>query len=280
MNKKPAITLITGLSGAGLSSVLKTLEDMGMEAFDNLPLGLIETLISGTDQGNKPIAIGVDTRSRGFDAAALLKMRDTLGAKLLFLTCDDAELQRRFSETRRRHPLANDKPVHIGIAQERTLLKDVQANADMALDTTDLSIHDLRHILEGKFETQSDAKLTITMMSFGFKHGLPREADIVIDVRFLKNPHWDEKLRPLNGKNAAVGEYIEKDEGFADFIENFKTLIAPLLPRYEREGKNYLTIAIGCMGGRHRSVYTAELLAKWLESQQKSVYIDHRDLKV
>lgn len=279
MTAQKDITLITGLSGAGLSSVLKALEDMGMEVFDNFPLGLIDTLIEESDENAKPIAIGVDTRTRGFDGDALIKMRDKHSAKLLFLTCTDRELQRRFSETRRRHPLADDRPIHIGITQERDMLENVSKEADVTLDTTALSIHDLRHALEDKFTTQDNAKMTITMLSFGFKHGIPREADIVMDVRFLKNPYWEKSLRDLSGKDAEIGEYIEKDEDYADFIANFKALITPLLPRYAKEGKNYLTIAIGCTGGRHRSVYTAELLAKWLKKNEKSVYIQHRDLK-
>jgi len=275
----PDITIITGLSGAGISSVLKALEDLGMEVFDNFPLTQFDALINESRDDGAPIAIGVDTRTRGFCAVALMGVAEKYGAKLVFLTCDDQELQRRFTETRRRHPLAKDRPVRVGIAQERTLLKDVQNAADLVFDTTTLSVHDLRHLMEGHFETRADGKMTITMMSFGFKHGAPREADIVMDVRFVKNPHWVDALRPLSGKDEKVGNYIDLDPHFPEFIGNFKRLVEPLLPRYEGEGKNYLTIAIGCTGGRHRSVYTAEQLSRWLRDLGRTVYIDHRDLK-
>lgn len=272
------LVLVTGFSGAGMSSVLKALEDLGLEVFDNFPLPLVGPLVSDEQKEPRKIAIGIDTRTRGFSTQNVIDTAQYLGAQLLFITCDDHELQRRFTETRRRHPLAKDKSVRAGIEEERRLLEKIQYSADLVIDTTTLSVHDLRHILEGHFAIQPQKELTVTLMSFGFKHGTPREADIVMDVRFLENPHWVEELRPLSGKDKAVGAHIEKDKNYEQFIENFKALINPLLPRYAHEGKKYLTIAIGCTGGRHRSVYTVEKLAQWLKGTGSLTHIEHRDL--
>ncbi len=273
------LLFVTGYSGAGMSSVLKTLEDMGFEAFDNFPLTLVEPLLAEKNAKSNAIAIGIDSRTRGFSPEAVLKLCKQNGAKLVFLSCDDAVLQRRFTETRRKHPLAREKSVKNAIRQEKDLLADLRAEANYVIDTSDLSIHDLRHILEGHFHKQKQKRMTITLMSFGFKHGLPREADIVMDVRFVQNPHWEPNLRPLTGKDKEVGDHIEKDPDYATFIERFETMVEPLLPRYEKEGKSYLTVAIGCTGGRHRSVYTVEKLAKWLAGKGAATHIEHRDLK-
>lgn len=271
--------MITGLSGAGLSSVLKTLEDLGFEVFDNFPLSLIEPLLAETQDPSK-LAIGIDARSRGFSAKAITDIAEKINARLVFITCDQDVLLKRFSETRRLHPKATNKPVISGIKEEQAMLGTLAHNADLTIDTSDFSIHDLRHILEGHFGSRSKQGMTINLMSFGFRKGLPREADIVMDVRFAKNPHWDKELRPLSGLDEPVGDHIEEDEGFVEFFENLKNLIEPLIPRYEEEGKNYLTIAIGCTGGRHRSVYTVEKLAKWLEAMPNGVHITHRDLNI
>lgn len=272
------LILVTGYSGAGMSSVLKALEDLGLEVFDNFPLPLVKPLISDEQIEPRKIAIGIDTRTRGFSTQNVIETAQNLGAQLLFITCDDHELQRRFTETRRRHPLAKEKSVRVGIEEERRLLETIQYSADLVIDTTTLSIHDLRHILEGHFAIQPQKELTVTLMSFGFKHGTPREADIIMDVRFVENPHWVEKLRPLTGRDKEVGAHIEKDPNYGEFIKNFRALIEPLLPRYAHEGKKYLTIAIGCTGGRHRSVYTVEKLAKWLKKTGSLTHIEHRDL--
>lgn len=278
-NAKPDITIITGFSGAGMSSVLVALEDLGYEVFDNFPLSLVDTLIADST-GAAPIAIGIDTRTRGFDAGAIVAAAKRLAARLVFIACDDGELQRRFTETRRRHPLAKDRPVHVGIEQEHALLDPLREAADLLIDTTSLSVPDLRHILEGHFGEPDGKALTVTLLSFGFKNGLPREADIVMDVRFLRNPHWVADLKPLSGKDEKVGAYIQADPAFAPFMENFKTLLEPLLKRYAGEGKTYLTIALGCTGGRHRSVYAVETLAAWMRklSTPLSPYVEHRDL--
>ena len=273
--EKPVI--VTGLSGAGLSSVLKSLEDLGFEVFDNLPLELVPALLEDTRDKNA-LAIGIDTRARGFSPEAVAKTARSIDAFLVFITCDDAVLQKRFTETRRRHPLADGQPVSTGIQKERTLLKPLEAKADLAIDSSALSIHDLRHILEGHFGSRLENTLTISLVSFGFRHGLPREADIVMDVRFLKNPHWDKNLKPKTGLDQDVGNYIESDPGLADFMKHFQSLIEPLIPRYTHEGKHYLTIAIGCTGGQHRSVYVAEKLGEWLKAAGTPAHIAHRDL--
>ncbi|MCB9983733.1 MAG: RNase adapter RapZ [Rhodospirillales bacterium] len=269
--------IITGLSGAGLSSVLKNLEDLGYEVFDNFPLSLVPALIKDT-QAPARLAIGIDTRTRGFSPDKVLETVKDIEALLVYITCDNAVLQTRFTETRRRHPLADGAPVTIGIARERDLLHTLEAAADLTIDSSDLSIHDLRHILEGHFGAHHDQSLSISLISFGYRHGLPREADIVMDVRFLKNPHWNANLRPQTGRDKDVGIYIESDLEFAGFLRHFQDLIEPLIPRYKAEGKHYLTIAIGCTGGRHRSVFITEKLGKWLASIGHSAHITHRDL--
>ncbi len=280
MSARPLI--VTGFSGAGMTSVLKALEDFHFEVFDNFPLALVDSLLEQAGQNNRPplrIAIGIDTRTWGFSASGLLDLVKRTAGRLLFVTCDEAVLQKRFNETRRRHPLAKDRPVKYGIELERKLLAGLKTNADILIDSSDFSVHDLRHVLEGHFRDQEGpGRMTVTLMSFGFRHGVPREADLVMDVRFLKNPHWDEGLKPLSGLDAAVGDYIRTDEDYEEFVQRFKGLLETLLPRYAREGKNYLTVAVGCTGGRHRSVYVVQELAAWLKAQKMQVFIENRDL--
>lgn len=271
------ILIVTGLSGAGISSSLKVLEDLGYEVFDNFPLEFIDGLIE--KEPEKPIAIGIDSRTRNFSPSNIIEKSNRLHAALIYIDCDDTVLQKRFTETRRKHPLAKDRPVADGIKKEKALLKPLKSSATLVLDTSDLSIHDLRHVLEGHFSLSDTARFTVSLMSFGFRNGVPREADIVMDVRFLRNPHWDQEIRHLNGTHAEIGAYIHEDENFAPFIENFKNLIEPLLPRYNHEGKSYLTIAVGCTGGKHRSVYTIETLHKWLKECGVTTFKKHRDLK-
>lgn len=277
ISHKPII-FVTGLSGAGMSSALKVLEDLGYEVFDNFPLPLLDALLEGATDHAKPIAIGIDTRTRGFDPQAIIGKVKALDSRLLLITCDEAVLQKRFSETRRKHPLAGDRPVSAGIKREQALLYDLRGIADSIIDTTELSIHDLRRVLAGLCGQTTEAKVSVTVLSFGFKNGLPREADIVMDVRFLQNPHWDENLRPLTGREPAVQDYIAKDAAFTDFMNNFKTMLAPLLARYGEEGKSYLTIALGCTGGKHRSVFVAEKIGEWLQQKNVPVSVEHRDI--
>lgn len=262
-----------------MSSVLKTLEDMGYEAFDNFPLTMLDTLVHDSRADDMPVAIGLDSRTRGFDPDAVLAAVERLNARLVYLFCDEAVLQKRFTETRRRHPVARDRPVSAGIKREQEWLHPLRAAADMVIDTTDLSIHDLRHLLEKQFHVTKAGHLTLTLMSFGFRFGVPRDADIVMDVRFLANPHWVKDLRPQTGLDAAVGAYVSGDPDFESFLVRFRSLIDPLLPRYAHEGKSYLTIAIGCTGGRHRSVYTVERLAPGLKALGFPISVLHRDIQ-
>ena len=270
--------IVTGLSGAGMTSALKALEDMGYEVFDNFPMTLVDALVADTKSDGMPVAIGIDTRSRGFDPDGLLKHAAKLKARILFLVCDEGVLQKRFTETRRRHPVAKDRPVSAGIKREQEWLHPLRAQADFVIDTTDLSIHDLRHALERQFRPGHRGHLTVTLMSFGFRFGVPRDADLVVDVRFLSNPHWVKELRPQTGLDEPVGAYVSADPHFAGFIDSFKGMAGPLLPRYAYEGKHYLTIAVGCTGGRHRSVYTIEQLAPWVRDKGYTVNVLHRDL--
>lgn len=276
--KTKHILIVTGLSGAGMSSSLKHLEDLGYEVFDNFPLALVGPLHDDPDTADRPIAIGIDTRTRGFDPEALQATVTGLQAQLVFITADETVLQKRFTETRRRHPLAEDRPASAGIKKEQEWLYTLKEQADEVIDTSMLSIHDLRHVLEDRFKLKDKGKLTVSLMSFGYKHGTPREADIVMDIRFMRNPHWVPELKPLTGLDKAVGDYVAQDESFAPFLDRFKDLIAPLLPRYAHEGKSYLTIAIGCTGGHHRSVYTVEKLKPWLADQGFVTHIFHRDV--
>lgn len=270
------LLFITGLSGAGMSSALKILEDLGYEVFDNFPLSLIDNLLQG--EQTRPIAIGIDTRTRGFDPQAIIAKAGALGAKLLLITCDETVLQKRFSETRRKHPLAGDRPASAGIKKELGLLYDFREIAESIVDTTELTIHDLRRVLTGLYGENKGGKLNVTVMSFGFKNGLPREADIVMDCRFLANPHWEETLKPLTGKDGAVQDYVGKDAAFKPFFKNLQALLEPLLESYAREGKAYLTIALGCTGGKHRSVFVAEKLGEWLQQKAVSTSVEHRDI--
>ncbi|MBU6234206.1 MAG: RNase adapter RapZ [Alphaproteobacteria bacterium] len=283
--QKRKIVILTGLSGAGMSSALKIMEDLGYEIFDNFPLPFIDELVSQKGYGENPLAIAVDTRSRGFTPADVITKVEELqklkGAetKLVFMTCSNLALRKRYSETRRSHPLAKDRPALDGIRQERTWLKPLMDSADLLIDTSELSVHDLRRQVESSLHPDTrKRKLTITIMSFGFKNGVPRESDTVIDVRFLANPHWDDALRPKTGKDKAVQAYIEKDPDFKKFIGHIESMMKLLLPRYDDEGKYYFTLAFGCTGGRHRSVYLAEKLSKTIEGWGYNVSTRHRDL--
>ena len=282
--QKRRLLLVTGLSGAGLSTALKALEDAGYQVIDNLPLSMLPDLLrQGTEQG-KPVAVGVDSRTWGFTSLSLLdtvqglKQRDDLAAELVFLDCQDAILQQRYTETRRTHPLAADRTVSDGVALERVLLDDVKAGADHVIDTTDLNVHDLRRLMSSRFAVTERERLKVFVMSFGFKNGLPREADLVLDVRFLENPHWVLALRGMTGLDAPVADRIRADKGYAPFFEKMTSLLVTLLPRYYYEGKSYLTLALGCTGGRHRSVFVAEELGKWLEGEGYGAIVRHRDL--
>jgi len=277
------LVLITGMSGAGLSTSLKVFEDLGYEAVDNLRLGFVPELVDQADD-SRAIAVSIDTRNANFSVDAFLRIYRELGArgdltvKLVYLECSDEALQRRFTETRRRHPLAVDRPVTDGIKRERDMLWRLRDEADHVIDTSNLSVHDLRRLIAGHFRLNNESGLSLFVTSFSYRLGIPREADLVFDVRFLLNPHWDPQLRGLTGQDPEVAAYIEKDEDYQSFMGNLINLLSPLLPRYQLEGKSYLTIAVGCTGGRHRSVLVAEQLATFLAGKGYIVGIGHRDM--
>ncbi|MFN3231430.1 MAG: RNase adapter RapZ [Alphaproteobacteria bacterium] len=288
--ERTRIVLVSGLSGAGKSSTLKCLEDLGYEAIDNVPLSLLPNLLQASPEHPREgsfsgIAIGVDSRTRAFNTDQLidlfdaLEARDDLSARLVFLTASDSVLIRRFTETRRRHPLAVDRPVQDGIASERTLMTPLRLRAENLIDTTDLTGHELRRVLTKQFALEKNPNLAITVMSFSYARGLPRDADLVLDVRFLRNPHYLEELRPQTGQDAAVAAYVEADTEFEAFWQSTNALILPLLPAYQREGKSYLTVAFGCTGGKHRSVVLAEKFSSLLRASGFGVTTVHRDIE-
>ena len=282
--------LITGMSGAGRSTALRALEDFGYVAVDNVPLPLLGDLMRSTagspGEMAAPLAFGVDTRTYGFDAPdlvarlRLLRQRPDLAPRLLYLDCDSETIQRRYTESRRPHPLGPDRPVADGIADERRMMGRLRDSADLVVDTSHLSPHQFKQVLLGHFALGAEVAMRIAVMSFSYRRGLPREADLVFDVRFLKNPHYVADLKPLTGIDRSVVAFIETDAGYRPFLDGLRKLIGPLLPRFDAEGKSYLTIAIGCTGGRHRSVAVAEHLADWLRSAGRSVSLSHRDVDV
>jgi len=280
------VVVVTGLSGAGKASILRVLEDLGFESIDNPPLSVLEEVVR--EAGSVPLAIGVDARTRGFDAPGLLALMDRLHGvpgvtpQLLYVTAEETVLLRRFSETRRRHPLAPGGSLGVsvadGIAREEALLAPLRDAADCVIDTTELPLPDLRRLVERRFRQAGAQGLDVAVVSFAFPRGLPREADLVFDLRFLRNPHYDPALRPLTGQDPAVAAFIREDQDFAPFWQRMTALLDPLLPRYAAEGKKYLTVALGCTGGKHRSVLLAEMLAAHLAAQGWRVDLAHREL--
>jgi UPF0042 nucleotide-binding protein len=276
--------IVTGLSGAGKTSALKVLEDLGYEAVDNLPVRLLTSLVRPGEGLTRPLAVGVDIRTRDFGVDPVLAEIDKLMAergldvRVLFLDCDDEVLRRRFTETRRLHPLATDRPLIDGIRHERALVSPLKRRADVVFDTSNLGPGEFKRVLAGHFGLETDKGLVVFVTSFAYRNGLPREADLVFDVRFLANPHYVPELRPLTGRDAGVAAYVAADPDFPAFYQSMTNLLAPLLPRFKAEGKSYLTIAVGCTGGRHRSVFLAERLAAWLKDQGARVELRHREL--
>lgn len=279
--------IVTGLSGAGRVTALHALDDMGYVAVDNIPLPLLGDFVRSTSAGTgemaAPLAFGIDTRTYGFDPHDLvrrleeLRGRSDLAARLLFLDCDDETLQRRYTESRRPHPLAPDRPLLDSVSEERRQIGWMRDAADVVIDTSMLSPHQLKQLLAGHFALGRALATQLSVMSFSYRRGLPREADLVFDVRFLRNPHYVPALKPLTGRDHDVAAYVATDPGYRPFIASLQALIEPLLPRFDAEGKSYLTIAIGCTGGRHRSVSVAEEMAGWLRGLGRSVTLSHRD---
>jgi RNase adapter protein RapZ len=279
------LLLVTGLSGAGKSTALAVLEDLGWETIDNFPVRLLKRLVAKSEEPRGRLAIGFDSRTRGFvpaDIIALVKElseRPDLALTFLFLDCAGGELERRFNETRRRHPMAAGRPVMEGIAAERELLEPLRRWAEVVIDTSSMTSNDLQGQVRALFADDGGAAaMTLTLSSFGFARGMPPLADLVFDMRFLDNPHWVPGLRELTGQDQPVGAHIETDPAFADAFGRIRDLLLVLLPRYQAQGKPYVHVAFGCTGGRHRSVYTAERMAESLRTSGFSPTVRHRNL--
>ncbi|MCK2242209.1 MULTISPECIES: RNase adapter RapZ [unclassified Crossiella] len=280
------VAVVTGLSGAGRSTAAKCLEDLGWFVVDNLPPELVATMVELGAQAQgviSRVAVVMDVRSRAFtdDLAAVIKDLDARGykPKVLFLEATDAVLIRRFEHVRRGHPLQGDGRLSDGIANERRLLTPLREEADLVLDTSALSVHQLRAKIEDAFGTETSASTRVTVLSFGYKYGLPMDADLVMDVRFLPNPFWIPELRDFTGLDEAVRNYVLSQEGAEEFLERYHELLRLIGAGYRREGKRYLTLAIGCTGGKHRSVAISEQLAGLLAKEDgMAVKVVHRDL--
>jgi UPF0042 nucleotide-binding protein len=284
------IVVLTGLSGSGKTTALRALEDLGFYAIDNLPIRLLDRLVElfGEESADfERLTVVVDARSvvqRSPDELDVVPMvldgmRDAgHEVEVVFLDAASDVLERRYSETRRRHPLSSDGSVRDGIQRERTVLEPLRGISTWTIDSSNMSVHELRRTMLHAFgEAGGQRRLSVTVLSFGFKYGLPPEADLVFDVRFLQNPHFVENLRPLTGRDAPVAEFVMKQPEARTFLDRVEDLVGFLLPQYEQEGKAYLTVAVGCTGGRHRSVALALELERWLADQGVRVHVRHRD---
>ena len=282
------LVIVSGLSGSGKTVALRTLEDAGYYCIDNLPLGmlpeLIDSMINTTPEPYDLVAIAIDARS-GFDSATQFDeimshiAAHPLQLDVLFLTCSTSRLLKRFSETRRMHPLSRrGLPLADAIQQEKKLLEDIHANADLAIDSSDLNVHELRQMIIDRLLDQSTAEMGILIQSFGFKNGVPADTDFVFDVRCLPNPHWEEDLRPLSGRDRAVVKYLESYTEVDDMFESIYKFLTDWIPRFEKENRSYMTISIGCTGGKHRSVYLVERIAARLGQNRDNISPRHRDM--
>lgn len=280
------VTVITGLSGAGRSEAAKALEDLGWFVIDNLPPTLIGRFLTlALAPGNEihRVALVIDARGGTFFDEAVSELekvrRDVSNFRLVYLEASDDALVRRFDATRRRHPLATEDPVGVGIQREREVMSRFRDGADLIIDTSDISVRDLRTKISAYFEGVGPADvLKTTVISFGYKFGLPLDADIVLDVRFLPNPHWVPELKDLTGEEDPVRDYVLEQEATGEFLDRTRDLFAVLLPGYQSEGRHYLTIAIGCTGGRHRSVVLSEQVADFVREKGFAVKVIHRDV--
>jgi UPF0042 nucleotide-binding protein len=279
--RPPRLLLVTGMSGAGKSTVLDALEDMGWDVVDNLPADLLQQFVNGEGQCRTvDAAVGMDVRSRGFDPASLADLIhaiDGVEPELLYLDCSGAELIRRYDETRRRHPLAQDRPAEDGIARERQLTLPLRTAADSLIDTTDLAPAELREELRRRYEGDSEQPV-LTIASFAFARGISRTADLVFDLRFIPNPHWVDELRPLTGNDRPVRSYLEREPIWGETLDRIESLLIDWIPRYWAAGKSYVTVAFGCTGGRHRSVAAAVEMAERLRRAGFAPNVRHRDL--
>ena len=283
------LLLVTGLLGAGKTTALIVLEDLGWEVIDNFPIRLLDRLIDKADspaaEPRSPLAIGFDSRTRGFDAGKVIQRVKQLSARpdleitTLFLDCAGTELERRYNETRRRHPLAQDLPAANGIAAEREQMEPLRRWADMVISTSTFTTNDLQQTVRERFAAEQGTQdTTVTITSFGFARGMPPIADLVFDMRFLDNPHWDPELREQTGQDPAVADHIRQDVAWEEAFGRIRDLVLLLLPRYRAQGKAYVNVAFGCTGGRHRSVFSAEQLAAALREAGYAPSVLHRNL--
>lgn len=275
------LLLITGPAGAGRTTAIHVLEDIGYETIDNLPIHLLRRLLNG-DPLDKPLAIGVDARTRGFAVDVLLEIATTQKNPqpvLVFLDCDNDTLLRRYNETRRRHPLAPNETPIIGIKKEKDLLLDLKAKADVLIDTSYMSPHDLKSEMKILFDTKQESTLSVSIHSFSYKRGTPRGIDMILDCRFLQNPHWQESLRAFDGRDEEVAKFVKADPMYDTFFKKLCGMCHLLLPAYRDEGKSYFSIGLGCSGGKHRSVCVAEDLASNLKQDNWQISVRHRELE-
>lgn len=278
------LVLVTGPSGAGRSTAINVLEDLGFEAIDNLPLSLIPRLLDGPPR-HAPLALGLDVRNRDFSAANVIELIDRLtrlpgfAPEVLYLDCVADVLVRRYNETRRRHPLTPDAAPMAGVLAEIDLLAPIRVRADVLVDTTDLSPHDLKAELTQWFDVRPDRRLGVSLHSFSYKRGVPRGLDMMFDCRFLANPHWETALRPLDGRDPRVQDHVAGDPRFAEFFQRTRDLVQFLLPAHTDEGKSHLAVGFGCTGGQHRSVTLVEKMAVALADAGWPVSIRHRELE-
>ena len=282
--KKIRLILVSGPAGAGRTTAIRSLEDLGFEAIDNLPLDLVKSVLKPKKASEK-IAIGLDTRGRDFSVEGLLGLLKSLKSlehvdfELFYLSCTMEVLLRRYSETRRRHPLADGKSPHEGIEQELILLEPIRHRADILIETSELTPHDLKASIQKLFLKPGVNLLSISLKSFSYKRGLPRGTDITLDCRFLKNPHWQDELRDKTGLDSSVSEFVASDPKFSEFIERVTKLLLFLLPSFKEEGKSSVEIGFGCTGGIHRSVAVTETVAKKLAVSGWNVSIKHREIE-
>lgn len=278
------LVLVTGPSGAGRSTAINVLEDLGYEAIDNLPLSLVPRLLDGPPRP-APLALGLDVRNRDFSATSVIELIDRLtrdpryAPEVLYLDCDSTTLVRRFNETRRRHPMAGAGAPLEGIQEEKDLLTPIRVRADVLVNTSEMSPHDLKAELARFFETDHDRRLTVSVQSFSYKRGVPRGIDMMFDCRFLDNPHWEQELRQKTGCDADVQAFVRRDARFAEFFTRVRDLILFLLPAYLAEGKTHLAIGFGCTGGQHRSVTMTEFMSQTLAEHGWQVSKRHRELE-
>lgn len=278
------LVIVTGMSGAGKSSALTAFEDIGFQTVDNLPLTMVEDLLETVAGEGSALAVGVDSRTLHFspdrfgEVITSLKKRPQISLQVLMMDAVDTVLVQRYSETRRKHPLLEGQPLRNAIRQERDLMSAIRPYVDALVDTSDRTSAETRRVINARYGMDAGSGLVVSVMSFGFAHGVPRDADLVFDVRFLRNPHYDPTLKPKTGQDEAVANFVRADEGYHPFVEKLQSLLAHILPRYVSEGKSYLTLAFGCTGGKHRSVMMAEGFKEILQTAGLKVNLYHRDM--